>query len=326
MSLKNLKTTPVYDAYWNFAVKRQEVFFNRIKHIAPPWTDDDIIQKYKFTNVYRAADRVSQYLIKEVIYSKGKFTPEDQLFRILFFKLFNNINTWNYMEQSLGEIRFSDYSYKKYNQLLLQKIDENQRIYSAAYIMPSGKTCFGYDKKHQNNLKLLELIMKSKLTQKIAKIKSLKELYNLLLEYPTLGPFLAFQFSIDINYSEICDFDEMSFVVAGPGAKNGIQKCFESIERFSYEDVIKYVADCQEEEFAKRGLVFKSLFGRKMQLIDCQNLFCETDKYARVAFPDICGLNDRKRIKQQYINRNLGMIDYFFPPKWGLNNSIIVSK
>lgn len=326
MSLKNLKTTPVYDAYWNFAVKRQEVFFNRIKHIAPPWTDDDIIQKYKFTNVYRAADRVSQYLIKEVIYSKGKFTPEDQLFRILIFKLFNNINTWNYMEQSLGEIRFSDYSYKKYNQLLLQKIDENQRIYSAAYIMPSGKTCFGYDKKHQNNLKLLELIMKSKLTQKIAKIKSLKELYNLLLEYPTLGPFLAFQFSIDINYSEICDFDEMSFVVAGPGAKNGIQKCFESIERFSYEDVIKYVADCQEEEFAKRGLVFKSLFGRKMQLIDCQNLFCETDKYARVAFPDICGLNDRKRIKQQYINRNLGKIDYFFPPKWGLDNSIIVSK
>ena len=31
----------------------------------------------------------------------------------------------------------------------------NERIYSAAYIMPSGKSRFGYEKKHQNNLKHL---------------------------------------------------------------------------------------------------------------------------------------------------------------------------
>jgi hypothetical protein len=29
-----------------------------------PWTSDPIIQVHKFTNAYRAADRVSQYLIK----------------------------------------------------------------------------------------------------------------------------------------------------------------------------------------------------------------------------------------------------------------------
>lgn len=59
-------------------------------------------------------------------------------------------------------------------------------------------------------------------------------------------------------------------------------------------------------------------------MIDCQNLFCETDKYARVAYPEICGLNDRKRIKQQYVNRNLEKIDYFYPPKWGINDVISV--
>ena len=57
-------------------------------------------------------------------------------------------------------------------------------------------------------------------------------------------------------------------------------------------------------------------------MIDCQNLFCETDKYARVAHPDIRGLNDRIRIKQQYINRGLKKIDYFYPPKWGINDKI----
>ena len=114
----------------------------------------------------------------------------------------------------------------------------------------------------------------------------------------------------------------MSFIIAGPGAKNGIRKCFGDIGKYSYEDVIRCVAERQSEEFEERGLGFQNLFGRKLQLIDCQNLFCEIDKYARVAYPDVLGFNDRKRIKQQYNNRNLEQIDFFYPPKWGINDRI----
>lgn len=322
MGFEELKPTAVYDTYWKFATKRQEVFFNRLYERESPWTDDEIIQKYKFTNAYRASDRVSQFLIRNVIYNDEHYSPEDQCFRILFFKLFNKIETWEYIKDSVGEITYSSYNYDRYNQLLMKKINSNERIYSAAYIMPSGKSYFGNEKKHQNNLKLLEYMMESGLPKQIAKAKSLKELYEVLLSYPTLGPFLAFQFAIDINYSELCDFSEMSFVVAGPGAKNGIRKCFGDIKGYNYEDVIRYVAEKQEEEFEKRGLHFKSLFGRELQLIDCQNLFCETDKYARVAHPDIGGLNDRKRIKQQYTNCGLEKIDFYYPPKWGLNHNL----
>ena len=322
MRFKDLKTTPVYDSYWSFATSRQEVFFNRLHNKEFPWTKDPIICKYKFTNVYRASDRVSQYLIQNVIYSEEKFIPEDVCFRILFFKLFNKIDTWEYMQKELGSISYSNYKYDNYNRLLIKRLEEKERIYSAAYIMPSGKSCFGYEKKHQNNLKLLEYIMESGLTKRISSAKSLKELYEVLFEYPTLGIFLAFQFAIDLNYSELCDFSEMSFVIAGPGAKNGIQKCFREIDRYSYEDIIRFVAEEQEAEFEKRNLVFKSLFGRQLQLIDCQNLFCETDKYARVAYPEITGKDIRKRIKQQYVNKELDEIHFFYPPKWGINDKI----
>lgn len=322
MGFEELRPTPVYDTYWKFAAMRQEVFFNRMSGSDSPWTDDSIIQKYKFTNAYRASDRVSQYLIRHVIYENEHYTPEDQCFRILFFKLFNKIETWNYIKDALGEITYSSYNYDRYNDLLLKKIESKDKIYSAAYIMPSGKSCFGFDKKHQNNLKLLEHMMETGFSKKIAEAKSLKELYEVLLSYPTLGKFLAFQFAIDINYSELCDFSEMSFVIAGPGAQNGIKKCFGDLKGYKYEDIIKYVAERQDEEFEKRGIHFKTLFGRELQLIDCQNLFCETDKYARVAHPDICGVNDRKRIKQQYLDRKLEKIDYFYPPKWGLNDKI----
>lgn len=322
MGLKDLETTPVYEAYWKFAMERQKVFFNRLHNKVYPWTEDPIICKYKFTNAYRASDRVSQYLIKDVIYTDESYEPEDICFRILFFKLFNKIETWEYMKNNLESISYKEYDYSQYDRLLTKRMEEKQRIYSAAYIMPSGIGFFGHVKKHQNNLKLLEYMMETGLPRKIATVNSLKQLYEVLLEYPTLGSFLAFQFAVDLNYSELCDFSESSFVVAGPGAKNGIRKCFKDIKKYSYEDIIRFVAEEQEEEFEKRNLSFQSLFGRKLQLIDCQNLFCETDKYARVAYPEITGNDSRKRIKQQYVNRNLGKIQLFYPPKWGINNKI----
>lgn len=322
MKLNDLAPTPVFDAYCEFAVKRQEVFFSKMQNYKPPWTTDPIIQQYKFTNAYRASDRVSQYLIRNVIYSDQKFSADDICFRILFFKLFNKIETWEYMENALGEISYKQYNFERYNQLFLNRLNQKERIYSAAYIMPSGKNSFGYEKKHQNNLQLLEYMMKTNFPAKLSKVKSFEELYLLLLSYPTIGPFLAFQYSVDINYSELCDFSEMSYVVAGPGAQNGIHKCFSNIRGMLYEDVIKLVAENIEEEFDKRNLRFQSLFGRPLQLIDCQNLFCETDKYARIAYPEYKGLNDRKRIKQHYIDRHLKKINYFYPPKWGINRFI----
>ncbi|WP_243147218.1 nucleotide kinase domain-containing protein [Scytonema sp. UIC 10036] len=57
----------IFDTYWRFATLRQEVFFNKINNAPQPWTNDSIIRSYKFCNAYRASDRVSQYLIKNVI-------------------------------------------------------------------------------------------------------------------------------------------------------------------------------------------------------------------------------------------------------------------
>ena len=73
----------------------------------------------------------------------------------------------------------------------------------------------------------------------------------------------------------------------GPGARDGIRKCFGRAADGIESDVIRYMADYQEEHFARLGLQFNGLRGRSLQLIDCQNLFCEVDKYARVAHPDI---------------------------------------
>lgn len=94
----------IYDTYWRFTALRQEVFFNKINNMPPPWTSDPIINTYKFCNAYRASDRVSQYLIKNIIYDDNRSKNEEEvLLRILLFKIFNKIETWEYLENKIGD-------------------------------------------------------------------------------------------------------------------------------------------------------------------------------------------------------------------------------
>ncbi|HYV39983.1 MAG TPA: nucleotide kinase domain-containing protein [Gemmataceae bacterium] len=316
-----LKPTAVYDTYWRFAVERQEIFFSRAAGEPPPWTEDKILAEFKFTNAYRAADRVSQYLIRSVIYRNDlPNSIEEVFFRTMLFKLFNKVETWELLESECGPITWSAFNFKRYASVLSKAMARAQRIYSAAYIMPSAST-FGYAGKHSNHLALLEQMMLDGLPQKVARAGRMQDGFNLLVDYPSVGDFLAYQFITDINYTEITAFSENEFVVPGPGALDGIKKCFEDTGGLTPTEVIGFMQQRQDAEFRRLGITFRYLWGRPLQLIDCQNLFCEVGKYARQSHPDVKGVTDRMRIKQKFRPSN-GRIRYWFPPKWGINEKI----
>jgi hypothetical protein len=319
------KVSEVYESYWRFAAERQDVFFRRARGEARPWTSNAVLTTYKFTNAYRASDRASQYLIRHVIYRADlPSSPREVFFRILLFKLFNKIETWELLERSFGPITFEDYRFARYDEVLARAMRDGRRIYSAAYIMPPGSSAFGRPAKHQNHLLLLERMMEDRLPERLAQICTMQEGFEKFRSYPTIGDFLAYQFITDINYSEITDFNEMDFVIPGPGARDGLRKCFTDPGGLNEPELIRLMADLQEQEFVRLGLDFQSLFGRRLQLIDCQNLFCEVDKYARVAHPQITGRTGRTRIKQKFVPIPKP-IELFYPPKWKLNDKIHVS-
>lgn len=319
-SLLPLKTTKGFDYYWKFAYERQNIFFNRIEQKESPWTEDEILLKYKFTNAFRASDRVSQYLIKNVIYNGDK-NAEEVFFRIILFKIFNKIETWETLLDSFGEISLRNFSVKAYDSVLSKKKQRGASIYSGAYIMPSGSTFFSNKYKHTNHLELIEYIIKNEIHNRIIDSESLREGFEILRSLPTIGDFLAYQYIIDLNYSDALNFSEMDFVVAGPGAKDGIKKCFSDFGGLNEEEIIKLMTERQDEEFSRLGLSFKNLWGRPLQLIDCQNLFCEVDKYLRVKMPELSGKTGRLRIKQIFKPKE-SITEYFFPPKWNINNRI----
>lgn len=313
-----MEPTPVFDTYWRFAAERQAIYFRRLAGQPGPWTADPILSAYRFTNAYRAADRVSQYLIREIQYRDDRpATPDEIFFRTLLFKIFNRIETWTALERELGPLTYRRTDLNSIVKVLDKLMASGERLYSAAYIMPAP--AFGHKRKHANHVALVKTMMEDRLPARIRQAPNLRTVYEHLRRYSGIGPFLAFQYTIDLNYSELLDHDEGSFVVAGPGALDGIAKCFTSTSKFSAEDLIHTVCEQQDVAFSSLGLSFQSLFGRRLQPIDCQNLFCEISKYARVAHPKALGLSGRTRIKQIY-RRSLGhLLPPTFPPRWNLN-------
>lgn len=307
-----IKRDEVYDLYWYFAYERQNIFYKKLEGVEPPWTKDEILNTYKFCNSYRVNDRVSQYLLKNVIYNGKNYSNRDMLFRIILFKLFNKEETWQLFIDNFSDVTLANFDKEKYSKVIEDAKNSGIKIYSDAYISCANKV-FGYDKKHDNHLALLDKMFNiDKIDDKILNAKSMKEAFDIIKSYPLIGNFMAYQLITDINYSNIVNFKEDEFTVAGPGSIRGIDKCF--IDKgMSYEDIIRYMFEHQDEEFKRLNLKFKRILNRPLQLIDCQNIFCELDKYTRVAMPTL--KSNRKKIKKKYVQKN-EKIEYMYPPKW----------
>ncbi len=271
--------------YFYFIQERMNIFWRRCED-SSHLTDDPILKEYKFTNVYRACDRVSQYLIRNVIYK-----DLDKYFNV-----------------------------EKLSKALTMR-QQNYPIFSNAYMMTGSYS--GYhdiNTKHQVWLQMIkDEFIKGQGLKKVLNAKSMAEVYNQLRDYPLIGDFLAYQYTVDFNYSPYLNFDEDSFVKAGVGAVRGIKKCFSSYGN-DYEDAIYYIHDHFEELQERYGYTeFRPLPGRKPKLIDLQNCFCETDKYLRAKMPELKVGN--VRIKQHY-KPSMEGIDYYFPEKWGVEEHI----
>ncbi|WP_229061559.1 nucleotide kinase domain-containing protein [Parabacteroides goldsteinii] len=306
----------IFFYYFYFMQERMKMFWKKCELEENELTKDPILKTYKFTNVYRACDRVSQYLISHVIYKDIElYTPQDVLLRILIFKIFNKIETWEYLKEEYGDITCSNFDISNISHFLSLR-QAKSPIFSNAYMMAGSHQRYDYLKsKHEKWLQMVKSeFLDRNVVDKVLESGSMEKVFFLMQECSFIGCFLAYQYTIDFNYSPYVNFDENSFVKAGIGAVRGIKKCFTSID--NYEDAIRYTYDHLDDFRKEFGLDdFKPLPGRDPHLIDIQNCFCETDKYLRAKMPEL--LVGNVRIKQHYRETPMP-IDYEFPPKWNI--------
>jgi len=315
-TIPGLTPTAAWEDFWRFAVERQNIFAKKAAGRPAPLTDDPILREWKFTAPFRAADRTSQYLIRRVIYT-GDQAADEVVFRTVIFKLFNRPATWALLQEAVGEVRAAEFTVERYDQLLTAAKARGVPLYSAAYRMGLTR-----EPRHRLHLAVLDRMLRDRFAERVQEQRSLAGVFRLLQRYPMVrGDFIALQLATDLNYSTVIDFDEMAFVVAGPGATSGIVKSLGPNAVGREVAIIRWVAEHQDEESARRGLRFPKLWGRPLQLIDVQNLFCEFNKYLRLAHPELPGTDKQTRIKQLY-RPDPTPIRYWFPPKWGINEAV----
>lgn len=310
----------VYEIYWQFAAERQRVFEARVAGTRWPWTEDRILREYKFCNVYRAADRVSQYLIRDVAYRQDDSSPADRLFQIVAFRNFSSIRTWETVTDILGRSpRIADIESGVFENALTEAKNRNGGLYTGAFIL-CATDAYGRKTKHLNHVELFrDMFVRSRLAEHVLEARSLEDIYDFLHAFPLMGDFMSYQMAIDLNYSDYVNFSENDFTKPGPGALRGIKKVFSDLGGLTPQEVTMWMVENQEAEFKRLGLEFDGLWGRPIHAIDAQNLFCETDKYCREAVPELASA--RSRIKARYASTAEPM-KLFFPPKWGINGRL----
>lgn len=321
----NASATVVWESYWRFIIERDAIYHKRLRNEKPPWTDDNILQKHKFTNVFRACDRVSQYLIKEIIYNSAySQESEEVVFRILLFKFFNHISTWDSLKAQLGVPTWKNFNEAAYVQVLDELKAKGIKMFSGAYQHNDLSNCSDVSpEKHPRYIRPLKEMMDGGVTAELQKAHSYEQAFNIIQQYALHANFIGMQHLVDINYSEVINFDENDFIIPGHGCLNGMRKCFGLPKAPSTAEAqaIHYrLVDQQDAFFEACQVPPVTLFGRKLHCIDFQNVFFETDKYARHAHPEF-NLKSRTgrvrdRIKTFKVTDDLPAP--FFPPKWNL--------
>jgi hypothetical protein len=308
----------IFDLYWRFAAERQLIFERRVAGESPPWTSDPTLSTFKFCNVFRAADRVSQYLIRSVAFGAAAVSPADRLFQIAAFRTFSKPLTWESVRDRLGNYpTIENLRDGSLRDALTQVKERNGRLYTGAFIL-CATSAFGHRLKHLNHIELFtEMFLRNSLAERLLDARSLQEVFELLRRFPLMGDFMSYQTAIDLNYSSLINFSEDDFTCAGPGAIRGLRKVFLDLGEYSATDAIMWMVERQELEFRRRELPFSGLWGRRLHAIDCQGLFCEVDKYCREAAPEL--VSGRTRIKARF-SASSEPISLFFPSKWGINH------
>lgn len=257
---------------------------------------------------------MSQYMIRRVIHNNQPCTPSDKLFQIVAFRMFSKEQTWETAKEFLGHYpTLADLANGAFTKALAHAKEKNDKLYTSAFIL-CATNAYGQPAKYLNHIELFRhMFLVDDLASKLLAATSLREIYSLLHAYPLMGDFMSYQIAIDLNYSDLVNFDENDFVKAGPGSLRGIKKAFASTGGLSPEEVIMYMVQNQSKEFKRLNLPFNGLAGRKLHAIDCQGLFCELDKYCRVALPQL--KSARVRMKSSFAPQP-SPPTLFFPPKW----------
>ena len=296
--------------FFEFIYDRHLIWHKRnvLKQIQP-WTDDPILGKYKFCNVYRELDRCTIHLLNHVI-NRKTLNLETKIFNILMYRRFNVSYFYDLIlpNGAVNPKQFNVTEIEKKMDLFRKECRQN--LFNDAYIICQRNYIDNYRKhdKHVQQLYICKELaeLATEIKKDILNCRNLEDLHTYLkITIPMTGDFIAYQYCTDLTYLFPGKWAVQSFVALGPGSKPGIQLLFPNIQKLNgMVQACKDLASLgtQAENFytlkTKKNkdwirICYKDAYygGSFISLSNIQNCLCEFRKYVNLQK----GIKCRKR-------------------------------
>jgi len=222
--------------YW--VKERHEIYKRRQAGRDKPWTDDEILQRYFFTNPYRENDKVSVWF-RENVRDPLKDDPR-VLFATVAFRWFNLPTTGLILMGHLrsDEVTSWDRSWGKSNLLLKWDEEEavarlnhlwdngNNPVFTGAFMVKAGNGPRG--SKIPSVCGCITKIWEARkdLVKVCREDCRLQALWAALRKFRGLGGFMSYEIVCDLRYTSLLEnaSDVDSWCNIGPGAKRGMNR------------------------------------------------------------------------------------------------------
>lgn len=228
--------------YWKWIEERTQIYKKRVvENLDGPWTDDEILRKFKFTNAFRELDRLTLFYRRNIMSNLTEDTNKNKqeiMMNTMIYRLFVKQETW---EEIGGYFHFdnweSEWGYAKAK--LRDRKKRGVANFTDAYYVNGLRaanndpvTCHD---KTENAICLIELWKSQieEITNKVCyELTNMKDCLKYLQTLCCVGPFTAYEYCCDLGmYSttsvSMVPWDNDSYTNVGPGAKRGISWIFQ---------------------------------------------------------------------------------------------------
>lgn len=281
---------------YNFIKRRYVIHLRKdVLKKDPPWTNDEVLRDFRFTNIRREHDKESKWVIEHIA-NNPELSYEDKLLNVILFRLYNKHETAELISMPFKFSQTPDWNPEWYRSLFeAALVEDPKRVFFTAAFHTVGmkntlKKVTGEDYAPMRILKFIKILINEGLVDDIKACVNQQEVYQTLTDYNGIGRFLAYQFYVDMTYIAEFPFSENEFTVAGPGCVMGLNYLFENRDGMTYEECLFWLRDNLGRLFveelgkdwdAKRVFWDLPEEDRCFNVMSLENCFCELSKYIR---------------------------------------------
>lgn len=270
--------------YW--VQEREAIRKKKEAGLREPWTNDPILQKYRFCNVRRSDDRVSKWIIKWILPPSGMNVTVLDIPEFDDWLRFTALARWVNWPPTLHKILAASpppkaLDWEAIGSIIDQRCSSGEKAWTGAYMVrakPKGSTS---GKGHFIAVDVVQGMTPHLPAIKEALKTGVREnVWHALRKAKNFGSFMAGQIVADWGYTPLLKnaSDTYTWAPQGPGSVRGLNRLLGRPykTKFKDEDFCSYLRFTRNHLIERLGKEYKDL-----TLHDVQSCMCEYDKYAR---------------------------------------------